>query len=239
MLNLNVTADATYVAQWAKATYTVRFVDWNGRVISTVQVPHGDNAAVPTDPTRSGYTFSGWSSPITNVTADLTVTAQYTLITTTTIIPDEKVPLAAISWLQPYIDAGIPIVSNSVPLMALNGYPTWALINLIMCIVGFVLALIVIARMFARRKTTEKTEERESEKQRKNRMLWVGTTVLMGLLGVIVFFLTENINSHMVLIDFWTIINAIILAAGIIGMVFSSKRKKKEDVHARVVLDAA
>jgi uncharacterized repeat protein (TIGR02543 family) len=52
-------------------------VDWDGRLIKSEQVPHGGNASAPPDPQRSGYTFSGWEGSYTNVTADVTITAQY------------------------------------------------------------------------------------------------------------------------------------------------------------------
>src|SRR5690606_24857995 len=45
----------------------------------TEQVNHGDAAIAPADPVRTGYTFTGWDVAFDNVTADLTITAQYTV----------------------------------------------------------------------------------------------------------------------------------------------------------------
>jgi len=39
------------------------------------------NAIAPEDPSRDGYNFAGWDKDYSNVTDDLTVTAQYTVST--------------------------------------------------------------------------------------------------------------------------------------------------------------
>ena len=75
-----VTADATYTAKFEeKVYYTVTFVDGvTGETISTVTVESGTAATAPTAPTHEGYTFTGWDKEFSNVTENLTVTAQYT-----------------------------------------------------------------------------------------------------------------------------------------------------------------
>ena len=67
----------TLYAKWTIKTYTVTFQDWDGTGLKTETVNHGTAATAPANPTRTGYTFTGWSAAIANVTADLTVTAQY------------------------------------------------------------------------------------------------------------------------------------------------------------------
>jgi hypothetical protein len=57
--------------------YTVTFVDWDGKVLSTQNVEHGKSAVAPPKPSREGYTFTGWDIDFSNVTDDMTVTAQY------------------------------------------------------------------------------------------------------------------------------------------------------------------
>ena len=78
----NVTADLTVTAQYeqnavAPTTYTVTFVDWDGTELKKETVEAGQAATAPAEPSREGYTFKGWDVDFTNVTADLTVTAQY------------------------------------------------------------------------------------------------------------------------------------------------------------------
>ena len=73
----NITADLVVTAQYEINTYTVTFKDWNGTVLKTQEVQYGGDAEAPADPTRVGYTFTGWDKAFTNITADLVVTAQY------------------------------------------------------------------------------------------------------------------------------------------------------------------
>ncbi len=79
----NITADTTVTAQYKINTYSVTFVDYDGSVISTKTVEYGENAQVPANPTREGYTFIGWDKELTAIKTDLTVTAQYKVATFT------------------------------------------------------------------------------------------------------------------------------------------------------------
>jgi hypothetical protein len=61
----------------AQVYHSVTFVDYDGTVLSTQSVAHGSAAAEPTVPEREGYAFIGWDKDFSNVTEDMTVTAQY------------------------------------------------------------------------------------------------------------------------------------------------------------------
>jgi uncharacterized repeat protein (TIGR02543 family) len=80
-----VTGDVTYTAQWKQITYTVTFIDFDNRVLSTQTVIKGDDAKAPQDPEQAGYVFDGWDSDFTNVTTNLTVKATYVLLCSITI----------------------------------------------------------------------------------------------------------------------------------------------------------
>ena len=74
----DVRIDVNYTAyEMPKPTYTVVFQDWDGFVFKTEKIEEGSSATAPSNPTRTGYEFIGWDIDFTNVTSNLTVTAQY------------------------------------------------------------------------------------------------------------------------------------------------------------------
>ena len=73
----NITSDLTVKAQYEINKYKVVFVDWDDKELTSEEVEHGSAATAPKDPTREGYHFTGWDKKFDNITADLTVKAQY------------------------------------------------------------------------------------------------------------------------------------------------------------------
>ena len=64
-----------------KPAYTVTFKDWDGTTLKTQTVEEGSGATAPNNPTRDGYDFTGWDVSFSNITSNLTVTAQYSIKT--------------------------------------------------------------------------------------------------------------------------------------------------------------
>lgn len=59
-------------------TYTVTFKDYDDSVISTKVYKQGETVTVPSNPTREGYDFTGWSPTVSpTAVADAVYTAQY------------------------------------------------------------------------------------------------------------------------------------------------------------------
>lgn len=80
----SVTANAEYTAIYTTQirSYTVRFENYNGQLISEKTYRYGDTVTVPADPVRESsaeykYVFNGWSPSITSVMGDVTYTATF------------------------------------------------------------------------------------------------------------------------------------------------------------------
>lgn len=76
-----VTENMSFTAWYEKRpdvpVYDVTFLDYEGNVIVTQQVPEGENATPPQMLVREGYTFTGWDGDYCNVTGNLTLKPVY------------------------------------------------------------------------------------------------------------------------------------------------------------------
>lgn len=70
-------ASFAFTLQSVNQTFTVTFVDIDGKVLKTESVAAGKGATAPTPPTVVGMFFVGWSADFSNVTEDMTVQALY------------------------------------------------------------------------------------------------------------------------------------------------------------------
>ena len=75
----NISSDLIITAQYSINQYAVTFVDWNDNFLKLDVVDWHGAATAPDDPTREGYTFSGWNKAFDYVTSDLTVKALYNI----------------------------------------------------------------------------------------------------------------------------------------------------------------
>ena len=110
----------------------------------------------------------------------------------------------------------ITIDNMETPLSGGRVYPEWALVNLILGAAGIILAVIAVIRAARLEKwDCDDAAGRSKDKADKNRILyrpeWFGATVILGIIGILVFFLTEDFRRQMVLVDNCTIINMVIV----------------------------
>ncbi len=112
---------SNYLYVTAHAPSIVKFVDWDGTLISEQEVRYGRNAVKPATPKRRGYTFSGWNGGYNRVIKDETITAEYeinvysvkfydidgtTLIGTQSITYNEAIDSASMEDKVTYINSG-------------------------------------------------------------------------------------------------------------------------------------
>ncbi len=69
---------------------TVRFVDFDGTLLSRQTVHYGCSAVEPARPNREGHTCQGWDRPFTNLKEDTVITAVYTANDCSLVFRDEN-----------------------------------------------------------------------------------------------------------------------------------------------------
>lgn len=77
------TGAKTFYAKWNINQFTATFKDYDGTTISTSTVDYLTSAVAPDNPTRTGYTFAGWDVSYSSMTANIIITATYTINTYT------------------------------------------------------------------------------------------------------------------------------------------------------------
>ena len=71
----------TVAAQWSINQYTITFDTAGGSAIDPITQNYGTTINAPADPTKTGYTFTGWDKtiPATMPAGDMTITAQWSI----------------------------------------------------------------------------------------------------------------------------------------------------------------
>jgi hypothetical protein len=178
--------------------------------------------------------------------------------TTTATITTTPPPLADLSsniFSGEGSTADLP--DGDTPLAAGGGNPAWALLNLILTVIGVVLAILFLLLYFHKRRREEDEEEAEERRRRiveaemygeeyeeepdtdKKRLVWRVVAILLAIVAIFLFILTEDMRLPMVFVDQWTIAHAIIMVVQIVCWLVASRRKKLDEEDTDEEMEAA
>lgn len=116
------------------------------------------------------------------------------------------------------------IINNPIPKAEPEG--SWALINLIATILACICALVLL---FVR-KDTEDDEPTDEEKKDMRKILATKiASILVGIISVIAFILTEDMSLPMVLTDKWTFLMILLLIIEIVNIFIIRRQSKGEE----------
>jgi uncharacterized repeat protein (TIGR02543 family) len=257
-----ITDDTMLYAVWSQNAYTVTFAPGAHGTFTaqiTTGLHYGDaTPAAPTVTGETGWRFAGWTpTPTPTVTDSITYTAQWTQQTTTTSPPSVTYPSTSSPPTSSSPIIPTPTTSTQFPPSVI-GEGRWALVNLILSILGIIFAAIVTIRAVLLEKvedekavedqskqnltqsqqqyTDEQNSQEDYEKYTQRRTLWLLATIVLGIVGIVVFLLTENWHLPMALVDRWTIVNALILIVELVAIAFVFKHKKiNESIAKRII----
>ena len=79
--NTAVTGDMTLTAKWTANSYTITFDTDGGSAVASITQEYGTTITAPEAPTKSGYTFMGWTPeiPATMPAENMTIKANWTV----------------------------------------------------------------------------------------------------------------------------------------------------------------
>lgn len=131
------------------------------------------------------------------------------------------------------------IFNNNVPLAGHNSL-TWALLNLILLLIAAVVSVLLVIFMFVRKRANDDDDDApETETKyikRSKGLLWRVLAIVMAVLALVVFLITENTSLPMVWTDNWTIwmfVMNVVQVIAIIVMKFSRRRKHEDETTSQ------
>ncbi|MCL2808152.1 MAG: InlB B-repeat-containing protein, partial [Coriobacteriia bacterium] len=118
----------------------------------------------------------------------------------------------------------ITIEEKEVPL-ATPVVATWALMNLLLACAGILMALMLLIALASRRKTSNESSDK---KKSKGGMGFLAVNILVAVVAVVLFFVTQNLFTTMIITDNWTVVHAILFVVQIAIVVLAMRSGKEE-----------
>ncbi|MCL2808318.1 MAG: InlB B-repeat-containing protein, partial [Coriobacteriia bacterium] len=144
----------------------------------------------------------------------------------------------------------VPIEREIPPLELPLAAPitNWALLNLIMTLLGFLLVVITLVRVLSSRRNDNRSDEdreerrfnqsqerersnldSEREERKRAGRFWLLFSSLLTIIAVVIFLITQDLSGVMTLFDLWTIAHLVIFCAQIFALVAIAMKTKKSD----------
>jgi len=111
-----------------------------------------------------------------------------------------------------------------------GGRQEWALLNLICAVIALFAGIIAVIAAWNNRREEDDSVPTNYEEKRSKAFAFFGIAALIiGIVSVIIFFMTENWTMPMVIVDRWTLLMIILLIATIVLAVIGSRSDGKEN----------
>jgi uncharacterized repeat protein (TIGR02543 family) len=213
--------DVVLYAIWTENTYIVTYQPGTHGTFTaqtTNGLHYGDaTPAAPTVTGETGWNFIGWSPvPTTTVTGNATYIAQWTQTSYTTPTSSPYTSEYAFTSPAPFTSAFptlTPSNSGEQPGVSNDG-SKWAIVNLLVSVIGVILATtMVLFVLLIKRKPGKQSNVKNQKPYGKCSLIWLGVVVVLAVVGVVVFLVTEDLSLPSGWIaDKWTIVNVVIFA---------------------------
>lgn len=134
-------------------------------------------------------------------------------------------------------DPTVQIEDPDAPLTNLDEGRAWALLNLILSIIGLIISIALLVRYLVKRNREEDdaqdaAKNQTAQERRKKDHVFTILTIVTGIVSIIVFILTENMRYPMVIVDAWTILMAVFFIAQIVFTCLALKGGKEDGEEA-------
>ena len=135
--------------------------------------------------------------------------------------------------------------ANNIPRVAFGGRDillfsplgegSWSILSLILAVLGAVFAVMTAARVVFKKKDNrdmqsgvqDDTAEKEETKQHRN--ICFAAAIVMAVAGIIAFIIFNDMSMPIVLVNIWTIVNAILFAVEMVAIKLMSKGNKGQN----------
>jgi len=117
------------------------------------------------------------------------------------------------------------------PLPLITSYDqSWAFMNLILTVVGITFAALVAYRILILKKCSDTDEySYSSEIANKRRLSWLIIVSMVAAVGIVVFFITQNMRDPVAMVDYWTIAHAAFVVVGAVSFIFVLRSDRNEE----------